>query len=67
MSMEIFIEGPGDKKIMKGGIELLGESFSDQIFLKYYGILKKIQEGDVDREMKNIGGSYKFFFLLDSR
>ena len=59
MSMEIFIEGPGDKKIMKGGIELLGESFSDQIFLKYYGILKKkIQEG----EMKNIGGSYEFFF-----
>ena len=67
MSMEIFIEGPGDKKIMKGGIELQGEIFSDQIFLKYYGILKKIQEGDVDREMKNIGGSYKFFFLLDSR
>ena len=49
---------------MKGGIELQGESFSDQIFLKYYGILKKIQEGDVDREMKNRGGSYEFFFPL---
>ena len=45
MSMEIFIEGPGDKKIMKGGIELQGESFSDQIFLKYYGILKKNSGG----------------------
>ena len=33
------------KKIMKGGIELQGESFSDQIFLKYYGILKKNSGG----------------------
>ena len=30
---------------MKGGIELQGESFSDQIFLKYYGILKKNSGG----------------------
>ena len=59
MSMEIFIEGPGDKKIMKGGIEQ-GESFSDQIFLKKWGTTKKIKEGDVDGEMKNIGGRCEF-------
>ena len=47
---------------MKGGIELQGESFSDQIFLKYYGILKKNSGGGW--EMKNRGGSYEFFFPL---
>ena len=32
------------KKFLKGGIEQ-EESFSDQIFLKYYGILKKNSGG----------------------
>ena len=54
MSMEIFIEGPGDKKIMKGGIELLGESFSDQIFLKYYGILKKNSGGGNEKYRRKL-------------
>ena len=47
------------KKFLKGGIEQ-EESFSDQIFLKKWGTTKKIKEGDVDGEMKNIGGRYEF-------
>ena len=43
-----------------------GEKFSDHIFLKFYGggyawgTTKKIQEGDVGGEIKNIGGRYEF-------
>ena len=43
----------------------LSTSADDQIFLKFcgggyaWGTSKKIQEGDVDRETKNIGRKYE--------
>ena len=60
--------GREKKNFLEGGIGQ-GENFSDHIFLKFsgggyaWGTTKKIQEGDVGREIKNIGGRYEFRFL----
>ena len=54
----------GRKKFQEGG-KGQGEKFSENIFLKFYGggyawgTTKKIQEGDVGGEIKNIGGRYE--------
>ena len=57
--------GREKKNFQEGGIGQ-GKFFSDHIFLKFYGggyawgTTKKIQEGDVGGEIKNIGGRYEF-------
>ena len=57
--------GREKKNFQEGGIGQ-GENFSDHIFLKFsgggyaWGTTKKIQEGDVGGEIKNIGGRYEF-------
>ena len=69
MSMEIFHWGGGKAKILEGGDVREIKKTSDIFFLKYYGggyawgTTKKIKEGDVDGEMKNIGGRCEFWFL----
>ena len=55
-----------EKNFFSRGGNRAGKNFSDHIFLKFsgggyaWGTTKKIQEGDVDREIKNIGGRYEF-------